>query len=248
MKKLSILVTAAMLVMGMSFASCSKTSGSKMKTSVDSLSYAYGVGMGTNLAQNLEQFPAKLNVDLFLAVFEKALKGDTANLAITPQQAYEVFQRCLATAQQEAAVATKAEAKAFLEKNGKKDGVKTTASGLQYEVIKEGAGPKPTDSSTVSVQYHGTLLDGTVFDSSKDRGQPAQFPLNRVIKGWSEGIQLMNVGAKYKFWIPADLAYGDQGAGGKIKPGSLLVFEVELISILDGKTPAAPAAPAMPTK
>jgi FKBP-type peptidyl-prolyl cis-trans isomerase len=244
MKKLSILVIAAMLVMGMSFASCSKTSGSKMKTAVDSLSYAYGVGMGTNLAQSLQQFPAKLNVDLFLAVFEKALKGDTANLAITPEQAYEVFQRCLATATKDAAIATKEENKKFLEKNGKKEGVKTTPSGLQYEVIKEGNGPKPTDSSTVSVHYHGTLLDGTVFDSSVDRGTPAQFPLNRVIKGWTEGIQLMSVGSKYKFWIPSDLAYGDNGAGGQIKPGALLIFEVELLKIIDPKEAAAAAAAA----
>ncbi|MCX6308728.1 MAG: FKBP-type peptidyl-prolyl cis-trans isomerase [Bacteroidia bacterium] len=250
MKKLSILFTAAMLVMGMSFASCSKTSGSKMKTAVDSLSYAYGVGMGTNLAQNLQQFPAKINVELFLAVFEKALKGDTTKLAISPQQAYEVFQRCLATAQKEAAVAVKEDAKKFLEKNAKADGVKTTPSGLQYTVIKEGNGPKPVDTATVSVHYHGTLLDGTVFDSSVDRGTPAEFPLNRVIKGWTEGIQLMNVGSKYKFWIPADLGYGDNGAGAQIKPGSLLIFEVELLGI-KGITPepATPTvAPAAPTK
>lgn len=236
MKKLSILFIAAMLVMGMSFASCSKTSGSKMKTAVDSLSYAYGVGMGTNLAQNLEQFPAKINVELFLAVFEKALKGDTAKLAITPQQAYDVFQRCLATAQKEAAVAVKEEAKKFLEKNAKADGVKTTPSGLQYIIIKEGNGPKPVDTATVSVHYHGTLLDGKVFDSSVDRGTPAEFPLNRVIKGWTEGIQLMSVGSKFKFWIPADLAYGDNGAGAQVKPGSLLIFEVELLGI-KGITP-----------
>lgn len=242
MKKLSILFIAAMLVMGMSFASCSKTSGSKMKTAVDSLSYAYGVGMGTNLAQNLEQFPAKINVELFLAVFEKALKGDTAKLAITPQQAYDVFQRCLATAQKDAAVAVKEEAKKFLEKNAKADGVKTTASGLQYIIIKEGNGPKPVDTATVSVHYHGTLLDGKVFDSSIDRGTPAEFPLNRVIKGWTEGIQLMSVGSKFKFWIPADLAYGDNGAGAQVKPGSLLIFEVELLGI-KGITPE----PAVPT-
>ncbi len=243
MKKLSILFIAAMLVMGMSFASCSKTSGSKMKTAVDSLSYAYGVGMGTNLAQNLEQFPAKINVELFLAVFEKALKGDTAKLAITPQQAYDVFQRCLATAQKEAAVAVKEEAKKFLEKNAKADGVKTTPSGLQYIIIKEGNGPKPVDTATVSVHYHGTLLDGTVFDSSIDRGTPAEFPLNRVIKGWTEGIQLMSVGSKFKFWIPADLAYGDNGAGAQVKPGSLLIFEVELLGI-KGITPE-PATPSI---
>jgi FKBP-type peptidyl-prolyl cis-trans isomerase len=142
----------------------------------------------------------------------------------------------MVTVQQEAAVATKEEAKKFLEKNAKVSGVVTTPSGLQYQVIKEGNGPKPVDSATVSVHYHGTLLDGTVFDSSVDRGTPAEFPLNRVIKGWTEGIQLMSVGSKYKFWIPADLAYGDNGAGGQIKPGSLLIFEVELLSI-KGVTP-----------
>jgi FKBP-type peptidyl-prolyl cis-trans isomerase len=230
MKKISILFAAAMLVMGMSFASCSKTSGSKMKTAVDSLSYAYGVGMGTQLAGQLEQFPAKLNVDLFLAVFEKALKGDTSKLTITPEQAYNVFQSCLITAQAEAAAKNKIEVKEFLEKNAKVSGVVTTASGLQYQVIKEGTGPKPSDSSTVTVHYHGTLRDGSVFDSSVERKEPATFPLNQVIKGWTEGIQLMSVGSKYKFWIPAELAYGDQGAG-KIKPGALIIFEVELLGI-----------------
>jgi FKBP-type peptidyl-prolyl cis-trans isomerase len=240
MKKLSILLMGTMVVISMCFASCSKTSGSKMKTSVDSLSYAYGVGMGSSLQQNLSQFPAELNIDLFLNVFEKALKGDTAKLAISPSEAYVVFQRCMATAQAEAATKTKAEAKAFLEKNAKEKGVVTTASGLQYKIIKEGQGPKPTDTSTVSVHYNGTLLDGTVFDSSIERGQPAEFPLNRVIKGWTEGIQLMNVGSKYKFWIPSELAYGDNGAGGKIKPGALLVFDVELLAIKNGN--AQPAA------
>jgi FKBP-type peptidyl-prolyl cis-trans isomerase FklB len=142
-----------------------------------------------------------------------------------------VFQRCLATVQAEAAEKTKAENKDFLEKNGKKAGVKTTASGLQYEVIKEGTGAKPTDTTTVSVHYHGTLMDGTVFDSSVDRGTPASFKLNQVIKGWTEGIQLMSVGSKYKFWIPSDLAYGDMGSGGVIKPGALLIFEVELLGL-----------------
>lgn len=240
MKKLSILLMGTMVVISMCFASCSKTSGSKMKTSVDSLSYAYGVGMGSSLQQNLSQFPAELNIDLFLNVFEKALKGDTAKLAISPSEAYVVFQRCMATAQAEAATKTKAEAKAFLEKNAKEKGVVTTASGLQYKIIKEGQGPKPTDTSTVSVHYNGTLLDGTVFDSSIERGQPAEFPLNRVIKGWTEGIKLMSVGSKYKFWIPSELAYGDNGAGGKIKPGALLVFDVELLAIKDGN--AQPAA------
>ena len=237
MKKISILFIATMLVMSMSFASCSKTSGSKMKTAVDSLSYAYGVGMGDNLAKNLEQLPTKINVDLFLAVFEKALKNDTAKLAISVDQAYDVFQRCLASVQKEAAAKNKEDGSKFLEKNKKASGVITTASGLQYQVIKEGTGAKPNAESNVKVNYHGTLLDGKVFDSSVDRGEPVIFKLDRVIPGWTEGIQLMGVGAKYKFWIPADLAYGDQGNQG-IEPGSVLIFEVDLLEIM----PEAPAA------
>jgi len=228
MKKLSILFTAAMLVMSMSFASCSKTSGSKMKTTIDSLSYAYGVGLGIQMAKQHEQFPAKLNIDLFLAVFEKALKGDTAKLAISPEKAIEVFQRCLATAQADASKAAKEETSKFLAKNAKADGVKTTPSGLQYSVIKEVSGAKPIATDTVTVNYKGSLLDGKVFESSYDTGAPAVFPLDRVIKGWTEGIQLMSVGSKYKFWIPAELAYGETGGP---KPGALLIFEVELLNI-----------------
>jgi hypothetical protein len=120
--------------------------------------------------------------------------------------------------------------RAFLAENGKKAGVTTTASGLQYEVLKQGTGAKPAATDTVKVHYEGKLLDGTVFDSSVQRGEPVSFPLNRVIPGWTEGVQLMTVGSKYKFVIPSELAYGDQGAG-PIPPHSVLQFEVELLSI-----------------
>ncbi|MDP4278510.1 MAG: FKBP-type peptidyl-prolyl cis-trans isomerase [Bacteroidota bacterium] len=241
MKKLSILSMGVMLLLSVCFVSCNKTGKSSMKNSVDSLSYAYGVGMGFSMNQNLKEFPADLNIDLFLKVFEKALKGDTANLAIKPNEAYMVFQRCLAVAQADAAKKNKEKGTEFLKKNGKKAGVVTTASGLQYEILKQGNGPKPSDTSIVRVNYNGTLIDGTVFDSSIQRGTPAQFPLNQVIKGWSEGIKLMSVGSKYKFWIPADLAYGEQG-GGKIKPGSMLIFEVDLLGIGGSNAPAPAAA------
>jgi len=109
--------------------------------------------------------------------------------------------------------------------------VTTTASGLKYEVLKEGSGAKPSATDNVTVHYHGTMMDGTVFDSSVDRGQPAAFPLNRVIPGWTEGVQLMPLGSKYRFTIPPNLAYGERGAGDKIPPNSTLIFEVELIKI-----------------
>ena len=121
----------------------------------------------------------------------------------------------------------------FLKENAKKEGVKTTASGLQYKVIKEGEGKSPKATDTVSVHYRGTLLDGTEFDSSYKRNEPTQFPLNRVIKGWTEGVQLMKEGAKYQFFIPAQLAYGERGGpGGGIGPNETLIFEIELLKVL----------------
>ena len=121
--------------------------------------------------------------------------------------------------------------KAFLEANGKKEGVTTTASGLQYKVIQPGTGPQPSATDTVNVHYKGTFLDGKTFDSSYDRGQPISFPLNGVIAGWTEGVQLMPVGATYEFYIPSNLAYGERGAGGVIPPNSTLIFVVELLEI-----------------
>ncbi|MFM9053078.1 MAG: FKBP-type peptidyl-prolyl cis-trans isomerase, partial [Bacteroidota bacterium] len=128
--------------------------------------------------------------------------------------------------------ANSAESKKFLENNKKKNGVTTTASGLQYEVIKQGTGPKPTAEDTVRTHYHGTLIDGTVFDSSVERGEPAEFPVGAVIKGWTEALQLMPVGSKYRLYIPSDLAYGERSAGPKIGPGSTLIFDVELLEIV----------------
>lgn len=120
---------------------------------------------------------------------------------------------------------------AFLKENAKKEGVKTTASGLQYQVLKEGDGKAPKATDVVKVHYKGTLLDGKEFDSSYKGGQPIEFPLNRVIPGWTEGVQLMKEGAKYKFFIPAKLAYGERGAGGVIPPNATLIFEVELLEV-----------------
>ena len=119
----------------------------------------------------------------------------------------------------------------FLDENGKRPGVVVLASGLQYEIITEGTGPKPTATDKVTCHYHGTLIDGTVFDSSVRRGQPATFPLNMVIKGWTEGLQLMTVGSKWRFFIPPQLAYGDRQVSAQIGPNSTLIFDVELLGI-----------------
>jgi FKBP-type peptidyl-prolyl cis-trans isomerase FklB len=121
--------------------------------------------------------------------------------------------------------------KTYLDENAKKPGVKTLPSGLQYMVMKEGTGAKPTTADTVVCHYHGTLLDGKIFDSSVDRGQPATFPVSGVIPGWTEALQLMGVGTKWKLFIPSNLAYGERGAGGSIGPNETLIFEVELLSI-----------------
>ncbi|MBJ2138721.1 FKBP-type peptidyl-prolyl cis-trans isomerase [Paraglaciecola chathamensis] len=143
----------------------------------------------------------------------------------------EIHQRMQAAKNAQFAEAQEA-GEAFLSDNAKRDEVTVTESGLQYEVINAGNGETPTAASTVRVHYHGTLLDGTVFDSSYDRGQPAEFPVGGVIKGWTEALQLMQVGAKLRLFVPHDLAYGEQGAGGAIAPFSTLVFDVELLDII----------------
>jgi FKBP-type peptidyl-prolyl cis-trans isomerase len=141
-----------------------------------------------------------------------------------------------------------AEGAKFLEENKKKEGVKTTSSGLQYKVLKEGTGAQPKATDTVTVNYRGTLINGKEFDSSYQRGQPATFPLNGVIKGWTEGLQLMKQGAKYQLFVPPNLAYGERAAGPDITPNSTLIFEVELLEVKPPPTPAAAPAAASPGK
>ena len=187
---------------------------------------SYGVGM--MMGEQLKQF-GEIDYDLLIAGLRAQKEGEETRITVEEAQAAIMAQ------QQEAAEAASAEASAaseqFLEENAAKEGVTVTDSGLQYEVLEEGDGPKPSVDDTVSVHYVGTLLDGTEFDSSIARGEPAEFPLKGVIPGWTEGVQLMNVGSKYRFVIPSDLAYGDRGAGQAIGPGETLVFEVELLEI-----------------
>ncbi len=225
----------AFVVSAMTLTSCCSNGVSLSKTNAtieDSLSYAYGVGLGDNLRQNLGSMPAEIDVDLFLSALTKTMKNQDDKLQIKPEEAYQVFQRCLMAAVEKKNQENMKEGADYMAENAKKDGVVTTASGLQYEILTAAEGPKPTATDRVKVHYTGTLLDGTVFDSSVDRGTPAEFGVNQVISGWQEGLQLMNVGSKVRFVIPANSAYGDRGAGELIQPGSTLIFEVELLEIL----------------
>ena len=204
----------------------------KPQSVLDRASYAIGYNVGRNLTdQGIEA-----NLDLLLEGVRTGVLGETPPLTEAEMQTAmnEVQQQVEAKQQdqqEETAAMNKQAGEAFLAENGQRDEVTTTASGLQYEVLLEGMGPKPSATDTVSVHYHGTTIDGAVFDSSVERGQPAEFPLNGVISGWTEGLQLMGVGAKWKLFLPPELAYGDRGAGPKIGPGSTLIFEVELLSI-----------------
>ncbi len=197
----------------------------KMNNEKDSLSYALGVLMGGSLkGQGFD-----LDQNAFSSAFFSAEAGE--ELLMDEATANAIVQ----TFQQEAAgkkgELNRKEGEAFLAENGKRSEVTTTESGLQYEVLTEGTGESPLATDQVTVHYTGTLLDGTVFDSSVERGQPATFGLNQVIRGWTEGVQLMKEGAKYRFYIPSELAYGERGAGADIGPGSTLIFDVELITI-----------------
>ncbi len=196
------------------------------QTNMDSLSYSVGVMMAQGLkSQNLTDLKPE---DLAKGIND-VLKDQP--LAISAAEAETIFRDYLQAQKASQHTETVAKGAAFLEANKKRPEVMTTASGLQYEVMKEGTGPKPTKDSQVSVHYHGTLIDGTVFDSSVERGQPASFGVTQVISGWTEALQLMPVGSKWKLFLPYDLAYGDRGAGPKIGPFTTLIFEVELLDI-----------------
>lgn len=229
MKKLTVLPLLAAGALTLSFASCGTKQTPSLKTDIDSVSYAIGVNTGLSYKQNLESFPGgQANVDDMIAGFANALKGDTT---MSQEQAISIIQTYFMQAEQKEAAKTKEEGEKFLAENKTKDGVITTESGLQYKIDSVGTGPIPTADDQVTVHYTGRLLDGTVFDSSVERGQPATFGVTQVIKGWTEALQMMPVGSKWTLYIPAELAYGDRAAGPKIKPNSTLVFDVQLLGI-----------------
>jgi len=204
----------------------------QLKTHVDSVSYGIGMDIGKNLkAQDIEFTPAALARGIKDASDPANAMLDSATLALCMSQ----FRNELVLKQHEKtrtmSAKTRKEGDDFLAANKTKAGVKTTASGLQYKVIKEGTGKKPTERDTVVINYRGTLVDGTEFDNSYKRGEPTTWPVNRFIKGWTEGLQLMRVGSKYELYVTTDLAYGEQSPTPTIPPGSTLVFEIELLSI-----------------
>lgn len=233
MKRISIFLATVIVALGVvSATSCDSKKSVNLKTAADSVSYALGIANGAMFEQGLKGFPGDpIDIDLLLAGLEAALKADTTSMKMTDQAAQMYIQQYYMEVQTKEASITKEEGDKFLAANKAKDGVITTESGLQYKVITEGTGPKPTLEDRVKVHYVGTLLDGSEFDSSISRGEPSTFGLGQVIEGWKEGIQIMPVGSKYIFWIPSDLAYGEQG-NRNIKPNSVLQFEVELLEIV----------------
>ena len=194
---------------------------------MEKISYALGLGIGQQLkSMNIENFDIKE----FSRSIEDVMAGRDTDM--TAREAQVMLSEYFQKKEKEQAEENIAKGKAYLEKNGKREGVVTTTSGLQYEVLTEGTGKSPKATDKVRCHYEGRLTDGTVFDSSYQRGEPADFGLNQVIAGWTEGVQLMKEGAKYRFHIPYLLGYGERGAGASIPPYATLVFDVELIKVL----------------
>ncbi|MFF7706101.1 FKBP-type peptidyl-prolyl cis-trans isomerase [Pseudomonas sp. NPDC007930] len=204
---------------------------SELNLSTDEARVSYGIGrqLGDQIRDNP---PPGVSLDAIVAGLRDAFGGEPSRVGAEELNAsFRVIRERMQAEQQAQAEAAAGEGRAFLAENAKREGVTTLASGLQFEVITAGDGAKPTRESSVRTHYHGTLIDGSVFDSSYDRGQPAEFPVGGVIAGWTEALQLMNTGSKWRLFVPSELAYGAQGVG-SIPPHSALVFEVELLAIL----------------
>jgi FKBP-type peptidyl-prolyl cis-trans isomerase len=236
MKKIKVLAIAAILVAGI--ASCDSKKNVSLKSEIDSVSYLIGSSYGHGLKENFKTLPGDpINIQALISGFDKgADSNDSLFLGKSEQELQEYLNAYFQKAQLLQAELTKAEGEKWLEENKTKAGVITTESGVQYKVITEGKGAKPTAEDTVVVHYTGKTLDGNVFDSSVQRGEPQTFPVGVVIPGWSEAVQLMPLGSKYQIWIPSELGYGAQGqpqAG--IKGNAVIEFEVELLEIKKAK-------------
>lgn len=210
-----------------------------LKDQKNKVSYAIGLNIGVNMSK--QKLP--VTADALSAGIRDGLAGTPKMNDNEVRDTMMAFEKDMVEKQKVAGEKNASEGTRFLEDNKKKDGVKATASGLQYKSLKEGSGAQPSASDTVTVNYRGTLIDGTEFDSSYKRNEPATFPLSGVIKGWTEGLQLMKKGSKYQFFIPANLAYGERSPGAGIPPNSTLIFEVELLDI-KGAAPSAAPSPA----
>ncbi len=238
--KLRSFIYASALVLTVGAAGCqnsAKNSEVKLTSKNDSVSYALGVLIGESNKQQMKEAPGvdQLNKDILISAFQKAFMGDSVQ--IKPAKANATIQKFFAEVSKIEGEKNQKAGDEFLAANKTKDGVVTLPSGLQYKIIKAGTGPKPKAEDQVKCNYEGKTLEGVVFDSSIKRGKPETFPVNRVIPGWTEALQLMPVGSKWELYIPATLAYGDRGAGKDIKPNSTLIFEVELLDIVKPEAP-----------
>src|SRR5213592_1134514 len=234
MKRLILILAAFSLVLPL----FGQEKSSPLKDQKDKVSYSLGLNIGFNLGR--QNVP--INPDALVAGIKDAIAGKPQ---LTPDQIKETmtaFEKDMEQKQKAEGDKNASEGTKFLEENKKKEGVKTTASGLQYKLIKEGTGAQPKATDTVTVNYRGTLINGKEFDSSYKRGQPATFPLNGVIKGWTEALQLMKVGSKYQLFVPSNLAYGERAVGADIAANATLIFEVELLDVKPPPTPAPQAA------
>lgn len=241
---MKIIKVLSLLMVAVIMSSCNNkaVSNKPLKTEIDSVSYALGINIGTSIKASFGEVDNELLIQGYMNVL------DSSNILIENENVETILRTYMQKKQVEAQAKQKEEAlkkaeeqfgevkvagEKFLQENMTKEGVEITDSGLQYIVMKEGTSDKPTATSKVKVHYHGTLTDGTVFDSSVDRGEPSEFGVSQVIPGWTEGLQLMSVGSKYKFFIPQDIGYGAfPRQGGVIKPFDVLIFEVELLEII----------------
>jgi FKBP-type peptidyl-prolyl cis-trans isomerase len=227
-------LAAGLVAANLSAAESKPTDKAELSNPKNKASYVIGI----NIGKGMKTQGVDIDTDMLMKGLKDGLAGTPALTDQEMQEAMMNLQKDMQAKVAELGVKSKKEGEDYLAANKSKEGVKATASGLQYKVIKEGKGPKPKSTDTVKVHYRGTLLDGTEFDSSYKRGEPVEFPLDGVIKGWTEGLQLMTVGSKYQLFIPANLAYGEPGNRG-IPPNSTLIFEVELLDIV--KPGAEPA-------
>jgi FKBP-type peptidyl-prolyl cis-trans isomerase FklB len=248
MKRIILIVSASLLA----FPLFGQEKSPQLKDQKEKVSYAIGMQIGFNLARQ----KVDINPDILAAGIKDSIAGKPQLTADQVKDIMAQFEKDMEQKQKQLGEKNKTEGATFLEENKKKSGVKTTASGLQYKVENEGTGPQPKATDMVTVNYRGTLIDGTEFDSSYKRGQPATFPVNGVIKGWTEALQLMKKGAKYQLFIPSNLAYGERAMGPDIGSNSTLIFEVELMDVKppptpvpqgSSKAPPPPPSPA-PTK